>query len=438
MVVDYNDIINAIARAEDVALYNARARAIELSNGCKPSKEDDDKAIEIESWIQLLTRAAATIDETTCLDDDIIWQIIQNVNELNRDVDCDVSRTYSRNSSVSGNTQVPSGYVERVLGLYVDNTDPSNPIIRIYVNPLTISGDGTITSPFSAIGGGGGAVSSVNGLTGAVVLTTTNITEGSNLYFTTARVLATAITGFVAGAGTVAATDTILQAINKIVGNIALKGDVVGPASAVDNNIAVFDLTTGKLIKDGGATIASLLPVAAAANYRLTVSDGSGNRGNAGAITAARALKSDANGVPTHFDTATEPSLTELSYVKGVTSAIQAQLDAKASKTFVESISLQDGGTSIAATTYTIELYANYAYTINELKIISGAGTCTAALKINGTDVTSISAVAVSTTIATATSSGANTVAVGDKITLVTTSNSGLSNLQLTIKTTRI
>ena len=35
-------------------------------------------------------------------------------------------------------------------------------------------------------------------------------------------------------------------------------GDVVGPASAVDERIAVFDGTTGKLLKDGGATIASL------------------------------------------------------------------------------------------------------------------------------------------------------------------------------------
>ena len=46
-------------------------------------------------------------------------------------------------------------------------------------------------------------------------------------------------------------------------------------------------------------------------------------------ITAARALKSDANGLPVHFDTATEPSLTELSYVKGVTSSIQNQLNGK-------------------------------------------------------------------------------------------------------------
>lgn len=34
-------------------------------------------------------------------------------------------------------------------------------------------------------------------------------------------------------------------------------GDVLGPASATNNNIAVFDGVTGKLLKDGGATLAS-------------------------------------------------------------------------------------------------------------------------------------------------------------------------------------
>lgn len=36
-------------------------------------------------------------------------------------------------------------------------------------------------------------------------------------------------------------------------------GDVVGPASAVDERVAVFDGTTGKLLKDGGQTIASIV-----------------------------------------------------------------------------------------------------------------------------------------------------------------------------------
>lgn len=36
-------------------------------------------------------------------------------------------------------------------------------------------------------------------------------------------------------------------------------GDVVGPVSAVDNNIAVYDGVTGKLIKDGGISVASVV-----------------------------------------------------------------------------------------------------------------------------------------------------------------------------------
>lgn len=227
MVVNYNDIINAIARAEDVALYNARARAIELSNGCKLSKADDDKAIEIESWIQLLTRAAATIDEDTCLDDDIIWQIIQNVNELNRDVDCDVSRTYSKHSSSGGGGNVPSGYVERVLGVNVNNSNPSRPIVEIFVDGVTITGDGTQSNPFVAVAGTSTVVS-VNGLTGVVVLTTTNIAEGTRQYFTTARVLATALTGLSVTGGTVTSTDTVLQAVGKLQNQInSLVGGVI-------------------------------------------------------------------------------------------------------------------------------------------------------------------------------------------------------------------
>ena len=42
-------------------------------------------------------------------------------------------------------------------------------------------------------------------------------------------------------------------------------GDVVGPSSAVNDNIAVFDTTTGKLIKDGGSSIAGVISSAASA-----------------------------------------------------------------------------------------------------------------------------------------------------------------------------
>jgi hypothetical protein len=42
-------------------------------------------------------------------------------------------------------------------------------------------------------------------------------------------------------------------------------GDVVGPASAVDDRIATFDTTTGKLLQDGGSTIAGVIAAAVAA-----------------------------------------------------------------------------------------------------------------------------------------------------------------------------
>lgn len=61
------------------------------------------------------------------------------------------------------------------------------------------------------------SVASVNGQTGTVVLTTSNISEGSNLYFTTARVLATVLSGLSLAVGTaVTAADTILVAIGKL------------------------------------------------------------------------------------------------------------------------------------------------------------------------------------------------------------------------------
>jgi len=96
--------------------------------------------------------------------------------------------------------------------------------------------DGTGKVPVAQIpGGGGGAVDSVNGQTGVVVLDTDDISEGAtNLYATNARSISALLTGYVSGAGTVAATDSILQAIQKLNGNasagLAAKWDISGNA----------------------------------------------------------------------------------------------------------------------------------------------------------------------------------------------------------------
>ena len=103
----------------------------------------------------------------------------------------------------------------------------------------------------------------------------------------------------------------------------------------------------------------------------------------------------------------------------------------------VEEVNLQDIGTALPASTYTVVLDAKYARTINELTVDAGTGTCTLTMNINGTSVSGISGVAVSTTEATYTATAANAIAIGDIVTIVTTSNSGLANLQITVKTTR-
>lgn len=81
------------------------------------------------------------------------------------------------------------------------------------------------------------AVSSVNGYTGAVSLVTSDVPESGSLYFTNARAIGSTLTGYTSGSGVVAATDTILQAIQKLNGNVS--GLVTGVSSVFGRNGAV-------------------------------------------------------------------------------------------------------------------------------------------------------------------------------------------------------
>lgn len=108
--------------------------------------------------------------------------------------------------------------------------------------PRISGGDGT----------GGGGVTSVFGRSGAVTAqsgdyTTTLVTEGTNLYFTNARALASTLTGYVSGAGTISSTDSILSAIQKLNGNI---GALVTGVSSVSNSDGTLTIspTTGAVV----------------------------------------------------------------------------------------------------------------------------------------------------------------------------------------------
>lgn len=82
------------------------------------------------------------------------------------------------------------------------------------------------------------------GLTAGTVTTNANLTGevtsvGNAATLTNSAVIGKVLTGYVSGAGTVAATDTILQAIQKLNGNDATNANLTGPITSVGNATAV-------------------------------------------------------------------------------------------------------------------------------------------------------------------------------------------------------
>jgi hypothetical protein len=119
-------------------------------------------------------------------------------------------------------------------------------------------------------------------------LNTTAVTEGTNLYFTTARVLATALTGYTVGTNTaLAATDTILGAFGKVQAQINSKGSgTVTSVAALTLGTTGTDLSS--TVANGTTTpvITLNVPTASATNRgALSSTDWSTFNGKQNAIT---------------------------------------------------------------------------------------------------------------------------------------------------------
>ena len=110
----------------------------------------------------------------------------------------------------------------------------------------------------------------------ATAFTASNVTTNANLTgditsvgnattLTNAPVIAKVLTGYVSGAGTVAATDSILQAIQKLNGNNATNANLTGMVTSVGNATTVVTNAnlTGDITSVGNATTLTNAPVIA-------------------------------------------------------------------------------------------------------------------------------------------------------------------------------
>ena len=103
------------------------------------------------------------------------------------------------------------------------------------------------------------------GLTAGTVTTNANLTGevtsvGNAATLSNAAVISKVITGYVSGAGTVAATDTIVQAINKLNGNISLTATTASPTFTGTTTSPIYATANGII------TSASLTTAATTAN----------------------------------------------------------------------------------------------------------------------------------------------------------------------------
>ena len=85
--------------------------------------------------------------------------------------------------------------------------------------------------------------------------------------------------------------------------------------------------------------------------------------------------------------------------------------------------------------TITLIAYSLYAFTINQLFALSTtSGTIDLTIKINGVDVTGLAGITASSVAQEPLATAANVVAVGDKITLLLSSNAVAVDLEFTLK----
>jgi hypothetical protein len=111
---------------------------------------------------------------------------------------------------------------------------------------------------------------------------TSQVTENTNLYFTNARAIASTLTGYTSGAGTITSSDSILSAIQKLNGNI---GALTTGVSSVNGLTGAVTLTTSNIAEG-----TNLYYTEARVNANTNVAANTAARHNAVTIGTANGL----------------------------------------------------------------------------------------------------------------------------------------------------
>ena len=146
-----------------------------------------------------------------------------------------------------------------VTGSNLSGTNTGNQTITL-TGGVTGSGTGSFAATVVTNANLTGGVTSVGNA--ATVVTNANLTgdvtsSGNATTLTNAPVIAKVLTGYTSGAGTVAATDSILQAIQKLNGNDATNANLTGVITSVGNATSIASQTgTGtKFVVDTSPTL---------------------------------------------------------------------------------------------------------------------------------------------------------------------------------------
>ena len=158
-------------------------------------------------------------------------------------------------TSVGNATSLGSFTSAQLLGALTDETGTGSAVFATSPTLVTPA----LGTPSALVGTN--ITGTASGLTAGNVTTNANLTGdvtsvGNATTLTNAPVIAKVLTGYVSGAGTVAATDSILQAIQKLNGNDATNANLTGMVTSVGNATTVVTNAnlTGAVTSSGNAT----------------------------------------------------------------------------------------------------------------------------------------------------------------------------------------